>query len=31
MAFAIGFGALAAVALLWPLFTRRPREEVPAP
>ncbi len=30
-AFAIGFGALVAVALLWPLFTRRPREEVRAP
>ena len=30
-AFAIGFGALVAVSLIWPLIARRPSEEVPAP
>ena len=30
-AFAIGFGVLVAVSLVWPLIVRRPAEEVPAP
>ena len=30
-AFAIGFGALVAVSLLWPLLVARPKEEVPVP
>jgi len=29
--FAIAFGALVAVSLIWPLFTKRPSEEVPTP
>ena len=30
-AFAIAFGAIVVVSLIWPLFAKRPAEEVPAP